>query len=135
MGFITHLTRPGKDGGFDLELSTRDADGRKTFLVEVKHWSEKRPGAAVLKKLIKVSIERAVEGAVLLSTSGFTRTINSGLLEAAAPPIRLGDDTKLVGLCRTYYRLSTGYWLEEALPDALYTGTILVPRPNGMLKT
>lgn len=133
MGFDTHLTRPGKDGGFDLELSTRDAEGRKTYLVEVKHWSEQRPGASVLKKLVKVSIERAAEGAVLLSTSGFTRTINSGLLEAA-PPIRLGDDSKLVSLCRTYYRLNTGYWLEEPLPDTLYAGTILVPQP-GALKT
>lgn len=135
MGFRTHLTRPGKDGGFDLELSARDADGLKTFLVEVKHWSEKRPGAAVLKKLVKVSIERAVEGAVLLSTSGFTRTINSGLLEATAPSIRLGDDTKIVGLCRTYYRLSTGYWLEEALPEALNSGTVLVQQPDRMFKT
>ena len=126
MGFDTDLTRPGKDGGFDLELSTRDAEGLKIYLVEVKHWSESRPGAAVLRKLVKVSIERAAQGAVLLSTSGFTRTINSGLLEAAAPPIRLGDDTKLVGLCRTYFRLSTGYWLEEPLPNALYAGTTLI---------
>lgn len=133
MGFGTHLTRPGKDGGFDLELSIGDTQGRKTFLVEVKHWLEKRPGADVLKKLVKISIERMVDGAMLLSTSGFTRTINSGLLEAA-PPIRLGDDNKVVGLCRTYYRLSTGYWLEEALPDQLYSGTTLVQRPHSVLK-
>jgi restriction endonuclease Mrr len=125
MGFRTHLTRPGKDGGFDLELSTRDIRKPKTYLVEVKHWLEKRPGAAVLKKLVKVSIERKVEGAVLLSTSGFTRTINSGLLEATAPPIRLGDSSKMVALCKTFYRLKTGYWLEEALPDSLFAGTIL----------
>jgi len=89
IGFDTRLTRPGKDGGFDLELSTGDPDARKAYLVEVKHWSDQRPGAAVLKKLVKVSVERAVEGAVLLSTPGFTRTINSDLLEAS-PPIRLG---------------------------------------------
>ena len=126
MGFETSLTRPGKDGGFDLELVTRYADGRRVYLVEVKHWSEKRAGAGVLKKLVKVSIERAVDSALLLSTSGFTGTINSGLLEAA-PPIRLGDDNKLIALFRTYYRLSTGYWLEEALPETLHAGTILVP--------
>ncbi len=45
---------------------------------------------------------------------------------STAPPIRLGDNTKVIGLCRTYYRLSTGYWLEEALPDQLYAGTICV---------
>ena len=124
IGFDTHLTRPGKDGGFDLELSTQDAEGRKAYLVEVKHWAEKRPGAAVLKKLVKISIERAVEGSLLLSSSGFTRTINSGLLEAA-PPIRLGDGNKLIALCKTFYRLTTGYWLEEPPSEALYADTTL----------
>jgi predicted RecB family endonuclease len=134
IGFDTRLTRPGKDGGFDLELSMRDEWGPKTYLVEVKHWSEKQPGSAVLKKLVKVSIERTVDGAILLSSSGFTKTINSGLLEAAAPPVRLGGKTKLVSLCRTYYRLSTGYWLEEPLPATLYSETILVPQPRGAVQ-
>lgn len=128
IGFDTKLTRPGKDGGFDLELSTSDAGGHKTYLVEVKHWAEKRPGAATLKKLVKISIERAVEGSLLLSSSGFSRTINSGLLEAS-PPIRLGDGNKMVALCKTYYRLTTGYWLEEPLPDTLYANTILAAKP------
>ena len=125
LGFNTRLTRPGKDGGFDLEL-TAAADGRnKLFLVEVKHWAEQKPGASHLTKLVRISVEREADGAVLLSSSGFTRTISSGLLQMG-PAIRLGDGDKIVSLCKTYYRLSTGYWLEEPLPDLLYSGTTLV---------
>lgn len=128
IGFDTRLTRPGKDGGFDLELVAPTAEGRKTYLVEVKHWTDQKPGSAQLKKFVKVSIEREVDGAIFLSTSGFTRTIYSGLVEVS-PPIRLGNGEKVVGLCKTYYRLSTGYWLEESLPDTLFADTILPARP------
>lgn len=127
MGFETHLTRSGKDGGFDLELTTQSAKGRETYLVEVKHWSEQRPGARHLTKLVKVSVERNVDGALLLSSSGFTRTISSGLVEIG-PPVRLGDGAKIVQLCKTYYRLRTGYWLEESLPESLFSGTTLAMR-------
>ncbi|MES2988704.1 MAG: restriction endonuclease [Pseudomonadota bacterium] len=131
IGFDTHLTRPGKDGGFDLELSAQTPEGRKTYLVEVKHWSEQKPGAAHLTKLVRVSIERAVEGALLLSTSGFTSTIYSGLLEVG-PPVRLGAGEKVIALCKTYYRLSTGYWLEESLLEALFSGTTL-PQASALI--
>ncbi|MGN6691924.1 MAG: restriction endonuclease [Sphingopyxis sp.] len=126
-GFNTRLTRPGKDGGLDLELTAKIDDRNKTFLVEVKHWAEQKPGASHLTKLIRISVEREADGAVLLSSSGFTRTISSGLLELG-PPIHLGDGGKIISLCKTYYRLSTGYWLEEPLPDTLYSGTKLVQR-------
>lgn len=127
IGFDTHLTRPGKDGGFDLELSAQTGDGSKTYLVEVKHWATQKPGATHLTKLVRISIEREVEGALLLSTSGFTRTIHAGLLEIG-PPVRLGAGDKMIGLCRTYSRLSTGYWLEESLPNTLFADTMPVAR-------
>lgn len=125
IGFATHLTRPGKDGGFDLELSAQTKQGKKSYLVEVKHWTTQKPGASHLTKLIRISIEREVESALLLSTSGFTRTIHAGLLEIG-PPVRLGAADKMVALCRAYSRLSTGYWLEESLLDTLFTGTTTV---------
>ena len=33
LGFSTHLTRPGKDGGYDLEVSCLESGERKTYLV------------------------------------------------------------------------------------------------------
>ena len=38
LGFDTELTRPGKDGGFDLKLTCVEDQITSTFLVEVKHW-------------------------------------------------------------------------------------------------
>ena len=123
LGFGTTLTRPGRDGGFDLELEIGTPAGARIHLVEVKHWTEQRPGAAHLTKLVKVTTERKASGALLLSTSGFAGTIYSGLLEFSAP-VRLGDGNKVIALCKAFHRLSTGFWLADTdLESVLYAGT------------
>ncbi len=123
LGFDCRLTRASQDGGFDLEL-TLDRDGRKEiYLVEVKHWMEKKPGEAQLTKLIRVTAEKKAAGGILLSTSGFTKTISSGIVEYDQP-IHLGDSTKMISLIRTYHRLKSALWMPT--PDAhttLLTGT------------
>jgi HJR/Mrr/RecB family endonuclease len=123
LGYATRLTRSGKDGGFDLELTFTDRDRKMTYLVEVKHWTDQKPGLPHLSKLIEVTASRNASGAVLLSTSGFSKPLYSGLLKVSAP-VRIGDASKVVSLCQTYYRLQTGFWLDETnLAKMLHEGT------------
>jgi hypothetical protein len=123
IGFDTKLTRPGKDGGFDLELTAVEGGHRRIYLVEVKHWTDQKPGPSHLRRFISVTVSRQAEGGLLLSTSGFARTISSGITEFSAP-VRLGDSTKVVALCKTYYRLQSALWLDDtSLQETLLSGT------------
>jgi restriction endonuclease Mrr len=85
IGFDTKLTRPGKDGGFDLELSSTEGGQKRVYLVEVKHWTDQKPGPTHLKKFISVTASKRADGGLLLSTSGFAGTIYSGIAEFSAP--------------------------------------------------
>lgn len=58
IGFHVILTRPSKDGGFDLELTATERGQKQVYLVEVKHWSEQKPGTVHVRKLIKVTASR-----------------------------------------------------------------------------
>ncbi len=123
MGFGARKTRASKDGGFDLELTISEGGRRRVFLVEVKHWTDQRPGSGHLKKLIKVTLSKEVEGSFLLSSSGFTKTVYSGITEISVP-VRLGAGEKIVALCRTYYRLKNQLWREDVnLHQELLSGT------------
>jgi hypothetical protein len=124
LGFDVTVTRPGKDGGYDLELRGRESGPPETYLVEVKHWSHQKLGAAHLSKLVKVTASRKASGALLLSSSGFTSTIYSGIAEVTAP-VRLGDGGKIVSLCKAYCRFKSGLWLDALDAKAtLFTGTM-----------
>lgn len=123
LGFSVWLTRPGKDGGFDLELTTIVDGTKAVYLVEVKHWSDQKPGSSHLKKLIEVTTSRKASGSLLLSTSGFTRTIYSGIVEFSAP-VHLAGSEKVISLCRAFHRIGTGYWQEaKDLQAELFSGT------------
>lgn len=127
MGFMTRLTRSGKDGGFDLELQCTDLSGRKTFLVEVKHWagSGKKPGRTALKSLIDV-IARAADGTtgLLLSSTGFTTEVMNGRTEVEQHTIRLGLESKIVSLCQNYLQGVSGLWAPTTeLANMLLQGT------------
>jgi len=123
LGFRTKLTRPGKDGGFDLELALSTETGEATYLVEVKHWADQKPGPKHLEKLVEVTASRQATGGVLLSTSGFSGTFYKGFARISAP-IRIGDGAKVVALCKTYFRFSSEIWMEEPNPvELLLEGT------------
>ncbi|MBY3323018.1 hypothetical protein HFO02_05205 [Rhizobium laguerreae] len=51
LGFGTALTRSSRDGGFDLSLEIDSAVGRETYLVEVKHWTDQKPGRRISANL------------------------------------------------------------------------------------
>ena len=124
IGFGTHLTRPGKDGGFDLELTTRSNGEATTYLVEVKHWIGQKLGSRHLNKFVQVTTSRRATGALLLSTSGFTTSFHEGFAEITAP-VRLGDGAKVVSLCKVFFRLQSALWVEDrSLEDTLFDGTL-----------
>jgi restriction endonuclease Mrr len=124
IGFGTRVTRSGKDGGFDLELTTLEGGKKQVYLVEVKHWSEQKPGISHVRKLVRVTASRQATAGLLLSTSGFTRPAYSGITELTIP-VHLEGQEKIVSLCRTYYRLSSALWLEDtSLHETLLSGTL-----------
>lgn len=124
LGFDTQLTRSGKDGGFDLELATLKDGAKAVYLVEVKHWTDQKPGLMHLKKLVQVTASKQATAGLLLSTSGFTKTLYQGFAKLSAP-VRLGDGSKVVSLCQAYYRLDSALWVEaKDLEDAFFEGTI-----------
>lgn len=110
MGFDTTLTRSGKDGGFDLELVTNAERGRETYLVEVKHWTEQKPGKSHLKKLVCVTARQKANYGILLSSSGFAPSIFEGITSADRRTVRLGGRDKIISLCNTYYRIGKQIW-------------------------
>jgi hypothetical protein len=125
IGFDTTLTRSGKDGGFDLELRSTSDGIQSVYLVEVKHWAEKRPGSKEFKKLVKVAARCQATGGLLLSTSGFSNRIFKGIAEAERMTVRLGNHRKILSLCRTYYRLGTELWIrDQDLQEVLFEETV-----------
>lgn len=132
LGFDTKLTRSGKDGGFDLELSMLKDGTKAVYLVEVKHWTDQKPGPQHLKKLVHVTASKQATAGVLLSTSGFTKTLYEGFAKLSAP-VRLGDGAKVVSLCQAYYRLDSALWIEaKDLEETLFEGT-LKPDPARLI--
>jgi hypothetical protein len=107
------LTRSTKDGGFDLRLTFEEHGRKTTHLVEVKHWSApSRPGSAVLQHFAHVVARETAEGGLLLSTSGFAENAAEGLTESEQRLLRLGNDTKVISLCKTYYKLNSEIWMQ-----------------------
>lgn len=125
IGYESQLTRPAKDGGFDLELTAWDNGEKQTYLVEVKHWTTNKPGKSAVKKLIGVTASKSATGSLLLSSSGFTSTAYEGWTEYEKPErIRLGSGEKIVSLCKLYKRTSKPFWVPIDTPlETLFEGT------------
>lgn len=128
LGFRTQLTRPGKDGGFDLILTCIEKGQPMAFLVEVKHWiaHSKKPGAPAASALFDIVASSAdISSGLLLSSSGFTRSILRGRSEIEQQRIRLGGREKIVSLCQSYVEERTGLWKPAVgLPELLFDGTL-----------
>jgi hypothetical protein len=51
LGFDVLVTRPGRDGGFDLEIRCKEFGQPVIYLVEIKHWkAPSRPGSDILER-------------------------------------------------------------------------------------
>jgi restriction system protein len=125
IGYESKLTRPAKDGGFDLELTAWDNGKKQTYLVEVKHWTTDKPGKGAVKKLIGVTASKSATGGLLISSSGFTSTAYEGWAEYEKPErIRLGGGEKIVSLCKLYKRTNKPFWVPIDTPlETLFEGT------------
>lgn len=126
IGFETELTRSTKDGGFDLRLTFVEQGVSRTHLVEVKHWSApSRPGTGVLKHFAHVVAREGAEGGLVLSTSGFTDNAIEGLTESEHHLLRLGNDRKIISLCKTYYKINSEIWIaDQPLQQLLHESTV-----------
>ncbi len=123
MSFDTTLTRSGKDGGFDLSLEAEEQGEKQLYLVEVKHWSEQKPGKKELRKLVRVTARERADRGILISSSGFSASVYQGFTEAERASVALGGRDKITALCRTYYRLGNELWTaDESLREQLLSG-------------
>jgi hypothetical protein len=78
-GWEVELTRPSKDGGYDMLGIYRDESGvRHSWIIECKKWAEeRRVGVDIARALYTVKQELGVGGALLATTSNFTAGVHS----------------------------------------------------------
>jgi hypothetical protein len=126
IGFEVNLTRPSKDNGFDLQITHRENECVQVYLVEVKHWkAPSRPGSSVYADFVDVVMREGAEKGLLLSTSGFRKSLIQGRLQIEHHKVRLGAKPKIVELCQFYIRKDCGLWeLGLTLPEVLFDGTL-----------
>jgi Restriction endonuclease len=109
LGFEAELTRPAKDGGYDIQLR---ADGF-LYLVEIKHWSEKsKVGLGIVARFTEVVVSKGAEG-LLISSSGSTNKVVKARSKIFEHLIVLGSDRKVISLCRHYVQSENGLWISK----------------------
>lgn len=105
LGFEVIRGRGSKDGGVDLLITTKSA----TFAVQAKHWvGGKRVGRSILKAMLSVAVREGYAGAVVLSTSGFTRNAVTAITTVERKRLRIGERPEIYSLCRTYVGVARG---------------------------
>jgi len=74
-GWTVELTRPTKDGGYDIFAIANDRSGvKQTWIIECKRW-ERKVGIEIARQLYTVKQDLRVGGAMLATTSDFTRGV------------------------------------------------------------
>ena len=78
-GWFVELTEPTKDNGYDIFGIHRDVSGiSHTWIIECKCWAESRKvGVEIARSLYTVKNELKVGGALLATTSDFTRGVEA----------------------------------------------------------
>ncbi|MEU1968921.1 restriction endonuclease [Micromonospora sediminicola] len=124
IGFETQLTRPAKDGGFDLKLLSNLGGEEFSCLVEIKHWRTSRPGKKTYTDFVEVVAREGTTQGLLLSTSGFRDSALRGRLAVQHHPVRLGTANKVVELCQVFLSKKSGFIEQEIfLPRLLLDDT------------
>ena len=125
LGFQATVTPPSKDGGKDVIAECNVRDGRRSYIVELKHWrSGKRVGLDAVTDFVEVIAKERRDGGVFLSTSGFTEDAFTSLTEVVRQRVRFGGQQKIVSLARAYERVSLGLWSPPSnLPQILFEAT------------
>jgi HJR/Mrr/RecB family endonuclease len=115
LGFGVTCGRGSKDGGVDLRLTTAS----NTYVVQAKHWvSGKRVGGSTLQATVTLAMLEGHGGAIVLSTSGFTRNAVTAITSIQRAQLRIGERWEIHSLCRTYVRVDQGL-LQPLDPDAV----------------
>lgn len=124
IGFAVELTPGSKDHGKDLVLECRITGEKQTYIVEVKHWrSGKRVGKKSVTDFVNVVAREQRHGGLFVSSSGYSEEVEV-LAEIEREHVKLGSDTKIAALCRTYKKQKSGIWsAPEALPEVLFSDT------------
>ncbi len=126
IGFTVELTPPAKDGGKDVIASCIVENREKVFYVEIKHWrAGGRPSLGHILDFVEVNVMAKTDGGLFLSSSGYTESVHSRLAEISSQRVRLGQEEKIVSLCRHFVRRRHGVWAsDKPLPEVLFEHTI-----------
>jgi GTPase SAR1 family protein len=126
IGFDVQLTPPSKDGGKDVIAKCRVSNQEKTYFIEIKHWRKGgKPNENHISEFVEVNVANQTDGGLFVSSSGFTNEVYSQLGELIRQKVRLGDDNKIVSMCRRYVRSKNGLWQNETtLPETLFEDTL-----------
>jgi hypothetical protein len=126
-GFEVTLTPPAKDGGRDVIATCVVRGRRRTYYVEIKHWtSGKRVPLASVEAFVEVNVRDGTDAGLFLSTSGYSDQVYRARSEILRQQVRLGTDTKIVHLCQTFVQRhgQTIWEAERVLPDVLVAETV-----------
>jgi hypothetical protein len=102
LGFDVELTQSSGDGGKDIVLRFNLLSRHKLgaeYYIEIKHWNQP-VGPGAIRKLSEVKLKDAADGAVLLSTSGFTESAKHSMDNSHG--VILGDLSIVRNLCRFF---------------------------------
>lgn len=125
LGFSATLTPPSKDGGKDVVLECTVRGHRAEYVVEIKHWrSGSKVGGGTLRSFLNVIARESRQGGLFLSTYGYCDNAFEQLSAIDRQRLRFGSEEKVVALCRTYVKATSGLWSPpENLAEVLYEGT------------
>lgn len=126
LGFGVRLTPGSKDGGKDIVLTCKVASQTHTYYIEVKHWrSGQRVGSGAIKDFLNVIVNEEISGGLYLSTYGFCSNAIESLTEIQRQTIRFGTENKVVSLCKSYVKATSGIWSpDEPLAKILHNNTL-----------
>jgi restriction system protein len=111
LGFKVTLTPPAKDGGKDIILSCHIHGKNTEYYVEIKHWrSRKKVGPTVIRDFLNVVVREKREGGLFLTTYGYSEKAMEQFSRIKRQQIYLGDQTKVVNLCKHYVNAKNGLW-------------------------
>lgn len=132
LGFSVELTPPSRDGGKDLILRCQVFGRSASYYVEVKHWQcGKRVGPSVVREFLEVVVRDAIDGGLILSSSGYSAQATSLVMELGQHNLRLGGASKIVTVCRLYSEVRSGLLAPPHPPSVLFDedGREWPPRP------
>lgn len=126
LGFSVELTPGSKDGGKDIIVECTVSGFKHVYIVEIKHWrAGGRVGYPKIHDFLNVIVREHREGGLFLSTSGYCDNLFEILSTIDRQKVRLGEEKKVVSLCKTYVKAQLGIWSPpEVLSEVLFEETI-----------